>query len=1423
MSGLQAAELLETRALLTELMGIDFGDTGDSAPANWNSANSDGLANFTLTDLIDETATRTTIDLTVAYNDGSGFGTFFSTPDPARIPSHTNSLADIGGVLVDESGLTFTFKELTAGNDYEIFVFSGNGVNTFSQDVTITGATALPTFTQDSLAGDFVNDRVGSNASLSTFAIVATADGGGQIRIDVLQSTVDDFAIVPALAIREIVPPPMEFGELTGIDFGESGDVTPTNWNAFSSTGTSGQSIPDLNDETGAATAVDLTVSHSNGAILASSSPDAAQIPLHTNPLTNIGGVLVHDTSLNIQLSELDPSSDYQLFVFGGDPGSPPFSQQVTITGDGTPIAFVQSWDGNHFVNDHVASAASLSSFAVIVTPSAAGQITIQVDESTSADFAVISALAFRSVSASTPTDGLTVSIADAFVGEWFGPNATTATITRPAADGKALTVTLTSSDTTEITVPATVIIPAGQLSANVSVTAVDDAFADGTRTVTITASAAGFTDGGDSVDVTDDESPILLVGNAQGTNDREILESEGVGVYELAVSRNTEDLSGALLVTLNVTDAADAISVPPQVTIPAGAAAVTFLIDVINDNLATGTRLPRISGSAPGFIGSTIKSIYVDDDDAPRLTLTYAANSISEGAGNAATTATLTRNTPTDDPMTVIVSNSDATEILVPTTVTIAAGAESVTFDVSAVDDTTVDGSQTATISVVEDATAFDARLDLTFGVAGRVFPEVWDQSTPENADLMRVQPDGKILVLGHEPSQPNAWTLVRYNPDGSPDSGFGTAGRVTTVHAATTTTQTLRLLADGRIVVLGVSSGDIVARYHSNGSLDTTLDGDGLVSIPAEGLRIRDFEVAPDGSMFFISDALSSGVRLRKLNADGTLAFSVTADLSTTLDEFPVTIERQADGKLLVGGGASPGSGNDLLMLVRFNEDGTLDTSFGTAGFQTFDSGRDSHSARFLALDFQPDGKIVAAGYVPEPDAPKSFTYQQWIVARYNLDGTLDTSFSDDGVDIHDFAHQRDEAANTIAIQPDGSIVVLGFARVTTTTRVIRRYNADGTLDASFADNGTQHLQQLADLLEAPKAAALLPNGQLIVLSGSEVNLRVERYDPAPVPLTASAPINVTDDDVLPDLSATSFNAVSDHVLGAQTDVTFTIHNGGAMASGAFETHVVWSINDVIGDADDFVVADSVQAFPSLAAAASVSRTILLNLDKVRLYAHAVAANPAGNPVETVSTEASRLFLVADINNTVTESNESNNSGVGQLVDSDDITWFPWDKNGNGTVEPLEALSSIQAIGTSDVFGDFDGNGVVTPLEALSAIQRIGYVRNNSVVGDAPSFAFSIPSVSALLQATSMAPATANPVLAVFAENASPVPFVGRQQSPEFRANSFALPDDDEKDLFPFREGPAEPVAMNPDDDKAWDVADRAFEAETDWLSSL
>lgn len=301
-----------------------------------------------------------------------------------------------------------------------------------------------------------------------------------------------------------------------------------------------------------------------------------------------------------------------------------------------------------------------------------------------------------------------TLTIAADSVSEGAGLAATTATITRLGSTAAPLTFTLSSSDETEASVPASVTILAGQASATFNIDAENDAIVDGTQTVTITASAAGQ-DVTDTLDVTDDDTPELTVTIAADS----FSESAGAAATMATVSRNT-DTTSPLTVTLSSSDTNEA-AVPTTVVITAGQTSATFNIDAVSDAVVDGTQTVTITGSATGFTAGA-DTVDVTDDDAPTLTLTIAEASISETEGAAATTATVTRNTDTGSTITVQLMSDDTTEATVPATVMIPAGQTSATFDIAAADDTEADGTQTVTISAsVPGFTAASDTLEVT------------------------------------------------------------------------------------------------------------------------------------------------------------------------------------------------------------------------------------------------------------------------------------------------------------------------------------------------------------------------------------------------------------------------------------------------------------------------------------------------------------------------------------------------------------------------------------------------------------------------------------------------------------------------------------------------------------------------------------
>lgn len=190
------------------------------------------------------------------------------------------------------------------------------------------------------------------------------------------------------------------------------------------------------------------------------------------------------------------------------------------------------------------------------------------------------------------------------------------------------------------------------------------------------------------------------------------------------------------------------------------------------------------------------------------------------------------------------------------------------------------------------------------------------------------------------------------------------------------------------------------------------------------------------------------------------------------------------QADGKLVVGGRAFVASTD--FALVRFHANGSVDTNFGTGGKVTTDfKGGEDFITRVRVLD---DGKILAAG-TSSGDGGKDFS-----LARYNSDGTLDTTFDPvghDGKVSRDFGSANDETANDMVVQPDGKILVVGYANKTLNDSDfgIIRFNADGSTDTNFGSGGIA-MVDFSGKFDVGTSVALQPDGKILVAGYSVIS---------------------------------------------------------------------------------------------------------------------------------------------------------------------------------------------------------------------------------------------------------------------------------------------------------------------------------------------
>ncbi len=311
----------------------------------------------------------------------------------------------------------------------------------------------------------------------------------------------------------------------------------------------------------------------------------------------------------------------------------------------------------------------------------------------------------------------------------------------------------------------------------------------------------------------------------------------------------------------------------------------------------------------------------------------------------------------------------------------------------------------------------------------------------------------------------------MVRYNTDGSLDTSFGGDGIVTTALSPREDyCFGVVVQGDGKIVVAGYSNNGIdtsLVRYNTDGSLDTSFDGDGIVITPstayAWGMALQaDGKIVVTGEGF---DGAKGNFAVLRYDPDGSLDTSFHGDgkVMTRLglgEDFAKGVAIQPDGRIVVAGCSQNGSRRDFA-LVRYNTDGSLDTSFGGDGIVTTAVGSSNYTAKGVAL--QADGRIVVTGQVYNWGTDSDF-----VVVRYNPDGSLDTSFHGDGMVITPVGPSTD-LASSVALQADGRIVVAGIVfNATDGDFAVLRYVGDdptcfmgtpGDDTFTFTAGGTSH----------------------------------------------------------------------------------------------------------------------------------------------------------------------------------------------------------------------------------------------------------------------------------------------------------------------------------------------------------------------------
>ena len=372
------------------------------------------------------------------------------------------------------------------------------------------------------------------------------------------------------------------------------------------------------------------------------------------------------------------------------------------------------------------------------------------------------------------------------------------------------------------------------------------------------------------------------------------------------------------------------------------------------------------------------------------------------------------------------------------------------------------------------------------------------------------------RFAGLGFFPGQMHSSAIIaRFNPDGSNDTTFEFDGVVITNFGFVgASIGAVALQADGKIVVSAtvfeLIAGDsqvIVARFLSNGTLDTSFHHDGIVQ-PFWGLASSAQSIAIQadnkivvaggvGGSFIPGDTFV--VRYTPDgNLDRTFGYLGKSIITITGDNGEsggvLTVRIQPDQKIVLSGSLG-NYDQSTIFVARLQPRGKMDTSFDGDGVKTISFGAGIN----LSFDFeiQPDGKIVVGGH----HAATEMSAAVWTIARLDANGGFDNSFDGDGKLTIADPGGRQIFSFDLAIQSDGKLVMGGLvsqvkAPATSPNFLIMRRNSDGAPDVAFGTGGTVETDMVPTASDQIRALRIQPDGKIIAAGLADRDFALARY---------------------------------------------------------------------------------------------------------------------------------------------------------------------------------------------------------------------------------------------------------------------------------------------------------------------------------------
>ncbi|MFC1762729.1 FG-GAP-like repeat-containing protein, partial [Planctomycetota bacterium] len=308
----------------------------------------------------------------------------------------------------------------------------------------------------------------------------------------------------------------------------------------------------------------------------------------------------------------------------------------------------------------------------------------------------------------------------------------------------------------------------------------------------------------------------------------------------------------------------------------------------------------------------------------------------------------------------------------------------------------------------------------------------------------------------------------------------------------------------SDGKVVVVGsVHNGSnydfAIVRYNADGSLDTAFDTDGKITtaIGSGDDYGQSVAIQSDGKIVvtgYSHNGSNYDIAVVRYNTDGSLDTSFDSDGKVTTavgsgHDYGRSVVIQSDGKIVVAGDVMNGANRDY-GLLRYDTDGSLDTSFDSDGIYGVSTPADEYA---YSIVLQSDGKILLAGSW-DNGGDVNFS-----LSRHNTDGSLDTSFDTDGKLITNLS--SDDAGRSVVLQSDGKILLAGYQHNGSNYDfALLRYNSDGSLDTDFGSSGAA-TSTFGSGDDYAYSVAVQDDGKIVVVgegnTGSNNDFCVARFD--------------------------------------------------------------------------------------------------------------------------------------------------------------------------------------------------------------------------------------------------------------------------------------------------------------------------------------